>query len=95
MSLSIGRDGGQTVYVIEEDVVKKPVGKMSIRKVGAFPKVEAWWTKSGKGDSFLIRQHNTKERVDVLELSLGQAYDLLGALNHALGLPVGGRRALS
>jgi hypothetical protein len=75
-----------TIYTVPEDNSWRPFTRTK-RIARTFPKLEAWWTNSDKGDSFLIRQENTEERADVLELSQGQLYDLLDALNRAIGLP--------
>ena len=91
MTLSFERDGHQIIYTIFADKLGKPQTKSKHRP---FEKLEAWWSKTGRGDTFLIKQENDKQRADVLELSFGQVYDLLAALNHAIGLPIGGRRAV-
>jgi hypothetical protein len=79
---SVERGKFGTIYTIVEDAQKPPKSKRGTR---SFPKLEAWWSDGDKGNSFLIRQENTRERADVLELSHGQVYDLIDALNRAIG----------
>lgn len=48
---------------------------------------EIWWSRSLEDKSvecLVIRQANAEDRADVIMLSLGQAYDLIDALNRAV-----------
>lgn len=77
MACEVNTGPGGTSYRIPEDSGKTPryTGK-------TYAEIEAWWTRK----SFIIRQENS-EAADVLELSQGQVYDLIDALNRAIGLP--------
>lgn len=49
--------------------------------------VDVWWGRQFKGkqdETLLIRQESNTKRADVVELTLGQVYDLI----HALGWSV-------
>lgn len=64
----------------------------SVRTPGAqwrpgCPAVEAWWSRNGaKADETLIirQEYPDRSTADVLELTFGQAYDLIDALNKAM-----------
>ena len=46
-----------------------------------------WWARRFKeraDETLIIKQENQSDRADVLELSFGQAYDLIDALNKAV-----------
>jgi hypothetical protein len=48
--------------------------------------VHVWWArlfKDKKDETLLIRQENATDRADVIELTFGQLYDLIDALNKA------------
>ena len=84
MGCNVERDGSQTVYTVPADTPVKPLA----RDRRGYPKVTGWWTRTGKGDSFLIRQENAdKTKADVVELSLTQVYAAIDMLNRAIGLP--------
>lgn len=51
------------------------------------PAVEVWWSRNGaKADETLIirQEYPDRSTADVLELTFGQAYDLIDALNKAV-----------
>jgi hypothetical protein len=51
------------------------------------PEVQVWWArrfKDRRDETLLIRQENSTDKADVIELTLGQVYDLI----HAAGLAV-------
>jgi hypothetical protein len=51
------------------------------------PAVEVWWSRDGKkaDETLIIRQeYEDRNTADVLELSFGQVYDLIDALNRAV-----------
>lgn len=88
MTCEVDRDGNQTIYTIPSDSTGKTAGGK--RFLGSAELV-AWWTSGPWGshdDRLLIKQENNNTRADVIELTQGQAYDLIYALNHSLGLPM-------
>lgn len=48
--------------------------------------MEVWWSRNDKADETLIirQQYDDRFDADVLELTFGQAYDLIDALNKAV-----------
>lgn len=78
------RDTNGTTYIIPE----APHGKTIVGKV--FPglaEVAVWWAREFKkrpNETLIIRQESNPNRADVIELTLGQVYDLI----HALSLSV-------
>lgn len=87
MSARVVTDEGVISYVVPEE--SYPFNKRTGRAPYSFAQVEAWWSNGGKGTTMLVRQESNDTRADVLELSLGQVYDLIDALNRALGLSQG------
>lgn len=77
-------DGFGTTYTIpNEDAVKTPGGKF---RPGC-PTVEVWWSRNGaKADETVIirQEYADRNTADVLELTQGQVYDLIDALNQAV-----------
>jgi hypothetical protein len=69
-----------TYYLVPED----PGARTLTKDRHTYAEVECWWASHDR--TFIIRQENS-EAADVLELSQGQLYDLLDAINRALGLP--------
>jgi hypothetical protein len=84
MPLRIERDAHGTSYFIDEaPAVKTPGGQF---RPGC-PLVEVWWSRNGKkaDETIIIRQHyKDRSTADVLEVTQGQAYDLMGALAKAM-----------
>jgi hypothetical protein len=57
------------------------------QRLPELPEVQVWWArrfKTAREETLMIRQENNGVRADVIELTLGQVYDLI----HALGLAV-------
>lgn len=51
------------------------------------PAVDVWWTRNGNNadETVIIRQeYPDRSTADVLELTQGQVYDLIDALNRAM-----------
>jgi hypothetical protein len=49
--------------------------------------LQIWWArkfKDRRDETILIRQESRPDGADVIELTLGQAYDLIHALCHAV-----------
>jgi hypothetical protein len=78
------RDQNGTTYFITEDATARdPAGRV----LRGSPELQVWWArkfKARRDETLLIRQENNNQRADVVELTLGQVYDLI----HALGLAV-------
>jgi hypothetical protein len=74
---------GTSYYIQEAPTVKTPGAQF---RPGC-PAVEVWWSRNGlKADETLIIKQEYPERstADVLELTQGQVYDLIDALNKAI-----------
>jgi hypothetical protein len=81
---SSSKDSHGTTYLIEAaETIKTPLG--SIRP--GCPAVDVWWSRGLKKaeETLIIRQeYEDRATADVLELTLGQTYDLIDALNKAV-----------
>jgi hypothetical protein len=74
---------GTTYHIDEAPAVKTPGAKY---RPGC-PSVEVWWSRDGaKTDETLIirQEYPDRNTADVLELTFGQVYDLIDALNRAV-----------
>ena len=75
---------GTTFHIPAAEIVKTPGGKVR----SGYPAVDVWWSRSfaGKAEETLIirQQYEDRSTADVLELTLGQTYDLIEALNRAV-----------
>ena len=75
---------GTTFVVPAAEIVKTPGSKVR----AGFPAVHVWWSRSFSGkaeETLLIRQeYADRQTADVIELTLGQTYDLIEALNRAV-----------
>lgn len=83
MACQARKDGNCTIYTIPEDKTMRDAGGKTLVPS---PELEAWWTRKLRGrrdETFLIRQENGN-KADVLELTLGQLYDL----HHAIGCAI-------
>jgi len=84
MACNVTRDGYGTSYTISADpAVKTPGAKW---RPGC-PAVEVWWSRDGaKADETVIirQEYEDRSTADVLELTQGQVYDLIDALNKAI-----------
>ena len=47
------------------------------------PSISVWWNRLHE-EKLMIRQETENDRADVIELTLGQAYDLIEALNRVV-----------
>lgn len=74
---------GTTYHIPEDKAVKTPGSKWR----PGLPALEVWWSRDGaKADETIIirQEYEGRATAEVLELTQGQAYDLLDALNKAL-----------
>lgn len=74
---------GTTYHIPEAPTVKTPGAQV---RPGC-PAIEVWWSRNGKkaDETIIIRQeYEARSTADVLELTLGQVYDLIDALNRAV-----------
>ena len=77
---------GTTYYVPEAPVQRRPGGQMA----PGIPQVQVWWSHGFRGridETLIIRQENAPDKADVIELTLGQVYDLIHALGWAIMRP--------
>lgn len=84
MACRASRDANGTTYFVPEDKTTKTPGGHHLPGV---PEVQVWWArkfKDRRDETLLIRQESNPQRADVIELSLGQVYDLIHALSHAV-----------
>lgn len=78
------KDEHGTTYHVPEDKTGKTPGGHQFPGCAA---VDVWWARDFKhrsDETLLIRQESNNERADVIELTLGQVYDLIHALGHAV-----------
>ena len=84
MPLRVERDrNGTSYHIAASPAVKTPGGTM----LPGVPALDAWWArrfKSRAEETLIIKQENNSDRGDVVELTLGQCYDLIAALNKAV-----------
>lgn len=75
---------GTTFHVPAAEIVKTPGAKTR----SGYPAVDVWWSRSfaAKAEETLIirQQYEDRSTADVLELTFGQVYDLIEALNRAV-----------
>jgi hypothetical protein len=74
---------GTTYIILAEDAVKTPGGQV---RPGC-PAVEVWWSRNDKkvDETLIVRQeYPYREHAEVMELTFGQVYDLIDALNRAV-----------
>lgn len=85
MACKANRDANGTTYFIPPDGTKKTPGGIMLP---GCPEVQCWWSRRFKKnkaeETLLIRQENTTQKADVIELTLGQVYDLIHALGNAV-----------
>jgi hypothetical protein len=78
------RDENGTHWIISQaDVVRTPGGKT----LGGATELQVWWdrdTKNKADETLIIRQDNGAAHADIIIITLGQAYDLIDALNKAV-----------
>lgn len=75
---------GTSYHVPASEVVRTPAGRV----LQGLPAVEVWWSRDFKcvnEETLVIRQeYLDRQTADVVELTLGQAYDLIEALTKAV-----------
>jgi hypothetical protein len=80
MACRASRDEHGTTYFVPEDKTARTPGGHVLPGVSA---LQVWWGRrfrDRRDETLLIRQENSPQRADVIELTLGQAYDLIHAL---------------
>lgn len=84
MTIKFDRDKNGTSYTIPaSETVKSPGGTV----LPGSPELNVWWArrfKSRAEETLIIKQENQSDRADVIELTLGQVYDMILALNKAV-----------
>jgi hypothetical protein len=84
MACRADRDKNGTSYTIEAAPSTKYPGGTQLP---GLPELNVWWArrfKSRADETLIIKQENQSDRADVVELTLGQVYDLIDALNKAV-----------
>ena len=84
MPCSVHRDAHGTSYTIPASTTVKTQGRPTLPGT---PELVAWWAgrfKTRAEETLIIKQENQSDRADVVELTLGQVYDLIDALNKAV-----------
>lgn len=85
MACRASRDEHGTTFIIPADTTTRTVGG---HVLPALPACEVWWARRFKHlreETLMIRQETPgNDRADVIELTLGQVYDLIHALGHAV-----------
>ena len=83
MACKVTQDGSVLVYTVPEDASMFDAGG---RRLTPSPLLQAWWsyTKNRRDETFIIRQENSDDKADVLEMTLVQLYDL----HHAIGVAI-------
>lgn len=85
MSCTVSKDQHGTTYSVPSAEIVKTPGS---RRLAGYPAVDIWWSRSFKEKSeetLVIRQeYEDRSTADVLELTFGQVYDLIDALNKAV-----------
>ena len=84
MACRVSRDANGTSYTIPKSpVVKTPGGTI----LPGSSELAVWWARRFKTraeETLIIKQENMGDRADVIELTLGQVYDMIEALNKAV-----------
>ena len=84
MACKVTKDQHGTSYTIAAYEAKKDPRGAVLRGV---PELNAWWARRFKDradETLIIKQENMPDRADVVELTFGQVYDLIDALNKAV-----------
>ena len=84
MSCRVDRDKNGTSYTISAAATTKSPGGTTLPGT---PELSLWWAhrfKTRAAESLIIKQENNADRADVIELTLGQVYDMIDALNKAV-----------
>jgi hypothetical protein len=84
MTLKVERDRNGTSYTISPSVTVKTPGGTTLPET---PELNVWWARRFKAraeETLIIKQENQTDRADVIELTLGQVYEMILALNKAV-----------
>lgn len=75
---------GTSYLVPEAPAVKTPAGRI----LAGLPSIDVWWSRDFKKhaeETIIVRQeYEDRPTADIIELTLGQAYDLIDALTKAV-----------
>jgi hypothetical protein len=85
VACSSSKDSQGTSYLVPAaETVKNPRG----RTLKGLPAIEVWWSRNfshNQEETLVIRQeYEDRSTADVIEVTLGQLYDLIDALNKAV-----------
>ncbi|WP_316235040.1 MULTISPECIES: hypothetical protein [unclassified Bradyrhizobium] len=84
MACIVDRDANGNLYTVPAAPRGKTPGG---RVLPGVPELAIWWARHFKDradETLIIKQENTEDRADVVELTLGQLYDAIDALNKAV-----------
>lgn len=84
MACSVHTDAHGTSYNIPSAATIQTPGAKTLP---GSPALDVWWARRFKTraeETLIIKQENQSDRADVVELTLGQVYDLIDALNKAV-----------
>lgn len=84
MVCKVEADKNGTTFTIPADNTGKAPGGFHTR---GSAELQMWWARRFKDrsdETLIIKQENNTDRADVVELTLGQVYDAIDALNKAV-----------
>lgn len=84
MPCKVERDKHGSLFIVPADnSMKTPRGQ----QLRGIPELHVWWARYFKDrddETLIIKQENLDDRSDVVEVTFGQLYDLIDALNKAV-----------
>lgn len=84
MACKVERDKHGSLFIVPADSSMKTPRGQQLRGI---PELAVWWAqyfKDRADETLIIKQENLDDRADVVEVTLGQLYDLIDALNKAV-----------
>jgi hypothetical protein len=84
VAIKAERDQHGTHWLIPADPIAKTPGG---RTLGGYSGLAVWWDRDPRNkadETLIIRQDNGEGHADLILTTLGQAYDLIAALNQAV-----------
>lgn len=87
MGCKVTKEDGRSIYTIPEDSTPRDAGG---RTLPSSPELQVWWSilRNRRDETLLVRQERPNAaHADVLELTLGQVYDMIHALCWAVMKP--------
>lgn len=84
MACQVDRDEHGTTYTIAEDKSAQTPGG---HQLPGCSMLEVWWARrfrDRRDETLLIKQDNRNGQADVIEMTLGQVFDMIEALNKAV-----------